>query len=130
MSHFCKNITSENSSYRLTENTRSVGFIYRHIGETINLIAQFYGYQTTVEGTTIGKKDTGTKYDLETSRKYIEDGFETLRKLVEETSDNEWFEEIKTTWFGTITRFKLFSILLFHTSHHCGQISMTIVNGK
>ena len=41
-SHFCKNINAENIDFRLTEQTASVGFIYRHIGETTNLIGKFF----------------------------------------------------------------------------------------
>lgn len=129
-SHFCKNITAENTDYRLTDQTASVGFIYRHIGEVTNLIAQFFGYKTEIEGTTIGQLDSGKQYDLETSRKYFEEGYNILKKMVVETSDKEWLEEIETTWFGKIQRIKLFSILLFHNSHHCGQISSAIVKGR
>ena len=127
--HFCKNITSENTDYRLTPDTASVGFLFRHIGETTNLIAQFLGYETDIIGTTIGQKDTGIQYDFEASQGYFEKGYETLKKLVDNTSDSQWLEEIDTTWFGRISRIKLFSILLFHNSHHCGQISSSILHG-
>lgn len=129
-SHFCKNINAENVDFRLTEQTASVGFIYRHIGETTNLIGGFLGYETDVEGTTIGQKDTGTQYDLEVSRAYFENGYNTLEKLIVNTTDNEWLEEIDTAWFGKISRIKLLSILLFHNSHHCGQISSAVLKGK
>ncbi len=129
-SHFCKNINAENMTFRLTEQTASVGFIYRHIGETINLIGGFFGYETEVVGTTMGQRDTGIHYDLETSRVYFENGYHTLKELVVNTTDKEWLENIDTTWFGKISRIKLFSIVLFHNSHHCGQISSTILNGK
>lgn len=124
------NINSENVNYRLTEKTASVGFIYRHIGETTNLIAQFYGYKTDVEGTTLNQIDTGEYYDIEISRRLFEQGYATLEKLVNEISDNEWLEEIDTLWFGKISRIRLFSIILFHNSHHCGQIASAIVKGK
>lgn len=129
-SHFCKNINAENSNFRLTEQTASVGFIYRHIGETANLIGEFFGYETDVQGTTIGQKDTGIQYDLEISRAYFENGYNTLKKLILNTTDTEWLEEIDTAWFGKTSRIKLFSILLFHNSHHCGQISSAILKGK
>ncbi len=128
--HFCKNINAENMNFRLTEQTASVGFIYRHIGETINLIGEFLGNETDVEGTTMGQKDTGIQYDLETSRSYFENGYNTLKELVVNTADKEWLEEIDTTWFGKISRIKLFSILLFHNSHHFGQMSSTILKGR
>lgn len=129
-SHFCKNINAENVDFRLTEQTASVGFIYRHIGETTNLIGEFFGYETEVIGTTMGQKDMGIQYDLEISRSYFEKGYNILKELIVNTADKEWLEEIDTTWFGKITRIKLFSILLFHNSHHCGQISSAILKGK
>jgi len=129
-SYFCKNIHAENINFRLTEQTATVGFTYRHIGETTNLICEFFGYGTDIEGTTVGQKDTGIQYDLEISRTYFENGYNTLKKLIVNTTDNEWLEEIDTAWFGKISRIKLFSILLFHNSHHCGQISSAILKGK
>jgi DinB superfamily len=129
-SHFCKNINAENIDFRLTDQTASVGFIYRHIGKTANLIGSFFGYETMVEGTTIGQKDRGELYSFDTSRMYFENSYNTLEKLVADTSDKEWLEEIETPWFGKISRIKLFSILLFHNSHHCGQISSAIMKGK
>ena len=37
-------VTQENSSLRLNDRAASVGFIYRHIGETMNLFGQFPGH--------------------------------------------------------------------------------------
>jgi uncharacterized damage-inducible protein DinB len=125
-----KNINTDNADFRLTEQTASVGFIYRHIGEATNLMAQFFGYKTDVEGTTMGQTDTGEDYDLETSRMLVEEGYNTLEELVKETSDEEWLEEIETTWFGKLPRINLFAITLYHNSHHCGQIASAIVKGK
>ncbi|NLR77980.1 DinB family protein [Chitinophaga eiseniae] len=125
-----QNIHTENASFRLSENTRSVGFNYRHIGETIHLLAQFLGVPTDVQGTTMGKPDTGQEYDLTTSKALFEKGYDILRKLVHTTSVNSWLEEIDTPWFGKIPRIRLYSIILFHNAHHCGQISSAIVNGK
>lgn len=125
-----KNINPENAGFRLTEKTASVGFIYRHIGETTNLLAQFFGYKTDIVGTTLGQTDSGKEYNLETSRMLFEKGYMTFEKLVNETSDNDWLEEIETTWFGKVSRIRLFSIALFHNSHHCGQIASTIMKGR
>jgi uncharacterized damage-inducible protein DinB len=125
-----EDINTDNVDFRLTEETASVGFIYRHIGEATNLMAQFFGYETDVEGTTMGQTDTGKNYDLETSRMLVEDGYTKLEKLVNKTSDNEWLEEIDTNWFGKLSRINLLAITLYHNSHHCGQIASAIVKGK
>jgi len=124
-----QDIDADNADFRLTEQTASVGFIYRHIGEATNLITQFFGYKTDVEGITMGQTDTGKDYDLKTSRMLFEEGYATLEKLVNETSDNEWLEEVDTAWFGTLSRINLLAITLFHNAHHCGQIASAIVKG-
>jgi hypothetical protein len=129
-SRIFKDINSNNIEFRLTEKTASVGFIHRHIGELTNLIAQFFGYKTNVEGTTLNQIDTGKHYDKEESRILFEQGYNTLKKIIDETTLNEWLEEIETTWFGKISRIKLFSLILFHNSHHCGQIASAIVKGQ
>ncbi|MGO3194437.1 MAG: DinB family protein [Sphingobacterium sp.] len=127
---FCEKINATNSSFRLTDQTASAGFIYRHIGETINLIGEFFGYRTTIEGTTMGKQDTGVLYDLDISHNYFEKGYKMLKSLVKNTTEVEWLEEVDTPWFGKLSRIKLFSLVLFHNSHHCGQISSTILKGN
>jgi len=45
-------VTPANATLRLNENTASVGFIYRHVGETMNLFAQMLGAHTDVENST------------------------------------------------------------------------------
>ena len=122
-------ITDENKDLRLNEKTASIGFIYRHIGETINLFGQFFGIPTKVQNTTMGRTDTGMEYDLETSRTLIDMGFEMLKKLVEESLDTDWLDPIDTPFFGTVSKAKLFSHVLYHNSHHCGQIAMTLNKG-
>jgi hypothetical protein len=48
-SHFSfDKVTEENASLRLNDKTASIGFIYRHIGETISLFGQFFGIPTFV----------------------------------------------------------------------------------
>jgi uncharacterized damage-inducible protein DinB len=125
-----KNINPENAAFRLTQQTASVGFIYRHIGETANLLGHFFGYETEVAGTTLGQTDSGKEYDLDTSRTLFEQGYATLEKLVHDTPDEEWLGIIDTAWFGSVSRIRLFAITLFHNSHHCGQIASAIVKGK
>ena len=47
-------VTEENASLRLNAKTASIGFIFRHIGETMNLFSQFFGVPTDVKNTTMG----------------------------------------------------------------------------
>src|SRR5699024_4575058 len=115
-SKILSDINADNADFRLTEQTASVGFIYRHIGEATNLMAQFFGYKTDIEGTTMGQTDAGKKYDLETSRRLFEEGYNTLEKLVNETSDNEWLEKVDTSRFGKLSRINLLAITLYHNS--------------
>lgn len=123
-------ITQENSTLRLNNDTASVGFIYRHIGEIMHLLAQFFGISTEVKNTTMGEKDTGKVYDLKESQKLVDDGYKKLNDLVESLSDQEWMETLDTPFFGSISRAKLLGHILYHNTYHCGQITLTLKRGK
>ena len=123
-------VSEENASLRLNENTASIGFIYRHIGETINLFGQFLGIPTDVSNTTIGQIDKGQHYDVDYSKDLIERGFQALKHLVENSPEEDWLTPVETPFFGTVSRIRLFAHALFHTSNHAGQISLTLAKGK
>jgi len=130
-SHVCfDRVTAENAGLRLNDGAASIGFIYRHIGETINLFAQILGVPTDVTNTTIGQRDTGQHGDVAYSRELIERGYRTLRALVEDSTDEDWLKPVETPFFGTVSRIRLFAHTLYHTSHHAGQISLTLARGR
>ena len=130
-SHFSfDRVTEENANLRLNDETASIGFIYRHIGETINLFGQFFGMPTDVKNTTIGQIDTGEHYDVSYSRELIERGYQMLRELVENSTEEDWLKSVDTPFFGTVSRVRLFAHVLFHNSHHAGQLSMTLSKGN
>jgi len=129
-SHFCfDRVTDENANLRLTDKAASVGFIYRHIGETMNLFAQMLGSPTDVRNTTIGQIDTGRRYDVAQSRELIERGYRVLQDVVEGTAEDDWLKPIDTPFFGAVSRVRLFVHALYHTSNHAGQISLTLAKG-
>jgi uncharacterized damage-inducible protein DinB len=129
-SHFSfDRVTEENANLRLNDKTASIGFIYRHIGETINLFGQFLGMPTDVKNTTIGQLDTGQGCDVTVSRALIERGYQMLNDLVDKSTDADWLEPVDTPFFGTVSRARLLGHILFHNSHHAGQISMTLAKG-
>lgn len=123
-------ITEENTRLRLTKTAASVGFIYRHIGECINLFCQFFGVQTEIKNTTIGKTDEGQGKNIIESHTLIEEGFVKLYQLIETQPDDYWLGDIDTPFFGTVARVRLFAHILYHNSHHAGQISMTLARGN
>ena len=125
-----KRITSENVHFRLNEQTASAGFIYRHVGETINLFGLFFGLPTGVKNTTMSKADKGQGQDLEASRLLVEQGFERLQQYVSDTPDSAWLDPIETPFFGTVSRARLFSHILFHNAHHAGQVALTLSKDK
>lgn len=130
-SHFSfDRVTEENARLRLNDQAASVGFIYRHIGETMNLFGQFFGVPTDVKNTTMGQTDTGEHYDVSQSRALIERGYQMLRNLAETGSEEDWLKPVDTPFFGTVSRARLFAHVLFHNSHHAGQISMTLSKGS
>ena len=123
-------VTEDNADIRLTNTAASIGFIYRHIGECINLFCQFFGVPTEVQNTTIGKTDEGQGKNIRESRQLIEEGFEKLHQLIESQPDEYWLGNVDTPFFGTIPRIRLFAHILFHNSHHAGQISMSLARGN
>lgn len=125
-----KDITPENNNFRLMEETASVGFIYRHIGETTNTYGRLLGFETDVKDTTTGQTDSGKSYDPETSKTFFEEGYSKLEKVIQNTPDDEWFSTVNVPFFGEMPKIKLLSIILSHNSHHCGQIASAIVKGK
>ena len=130
-SHFSLDrVSEENATLRLNNKTASIGFIYRHIGETMNLFGQFFGIPTDVINTTMGQTDIGQVFDVEYSRQLISRGYGVLRDLVENSADEDWLKPVDTPFFGTVTRIRLFAHVLFHNSHHTGQISMTLAKGS
>ena len=130
-SHFCfDRVSDENARLRLTDKAASIGFIFRHIGETINLFAQMLGTPTDVKNTTIGQIDTGERYDVDQSRELIERGYRVLHDLVENTADDDWLKPVETPFFGAVSRVRLFAHALYHTSNHAGQISLTLARGN
>ena len=122
-------ISNENAGFRLNKQTASIGFIYRHIGETMNLFTRFLGLTTDVQNTTMGKTDTGQGKDTEQSRQLAANGYDLLAQIIETTPEEDWLAMIDTPFFGKVTRLRLFSHILFHNSHHAGQISLTLSKG-
>jgi uncharacterized damage-inducible protein DinB len=130
-SHFSfDSISEENADLRLNDKTASIGFIYRHIGETIHLFGQFFGIPTDVQNTTMGQIDTGQHHDTSHSRELVEQGYKILQELAENSSEEEWMKPVDTPFFGTVSRLRLFAHVLFHTSNHAGQISLTLSKGR
>jgi uncharacterized damage-inducible protein DinB len=130
-SHFSfDRVTQQNASLRLNDKTASIGFIYRHIGETIHLFGQFFGIATDVKNTTMGQTDNGQPFDVDYSRDLISRGYEMLKGLIQNSADEDWLKPVDTPFFGTVPRIRLFAHVLFHTSHHAGQISLTLAKGR
>ena len=123
-------VSNENAAYKLNKEAASIGFIYRHIGETMNLFTTFFGLSTTVQNTTMGKIDKGQGKNIEESRELIRQGYNVLQELIETTPDHDWLGMIDTPFFGKVTRLRLFSHILFHNSHHAGQIALTLSKGN
>ena len=119
-------ITEENSSSRLNETTASVGFIFRHVSETMLLFGYFFGIPTDGTNTTMGKQDTGQGKDLSTSRELLQKGYALLEQIINSTPAEGWFEPVETPFFGTVSKARLFSHILYHNSYHAGQIALTI----
>ena len=123
-------VTEENAGLRLNDRTASIGFIYRHVGESLNLFGQFLGTPTEVQNTTIGQIDNGQSYDVAYSRELVERGYQMLQDFVQNSAEEDWLNTVETPFFGTVSRVRLFAHALFHNSHHAGQISLTLSKGE
>ena len=123
-------VSNENIEMRLNDGTATVGFIYRHIGETIHLLSTFLGEQTTIRNTTMGQQDIGQGKTLTESQQLVRSGFVLLQNIIDKNSETWWLEEIDTPFFGKVSRLRLFCHILYHNSHHAGQISLTISKGS
>jgi uncharacterized damage-inducible protein DinB len=113
----------------LNENTASVGFIYRHVGETMLMFGYFFGMPSAIQNTTLGKQDEGQGNDVEESKKLIEQGFKLLEEIIESTPSSGWSEIVETPFFGAVSRTRLFSHILYHNSYHAGQIALALKRG-
>ena len=125
-----KEINSQNRHWRLNDDTASIGFIYRHIGEIMNLMGFFFGINVEVKNTTMGEKDSGKDYDMEESRDLIEKGYSMLNSLIDDIPEEDWFQTVDTPFFGSISRVRLFAHVLNHNSYHSGQITLTLKRGN
>jgi uncharacterized damage-inducible protein DinB len=65
-------------------------------------------------------------FDRVTEENAAPRGYKMLKDLVERSSEENWLKPVDTPFFGTVSRIRLFSHILFHNSHHAGQISMTL----
>jgi uncharacterized damage-inducible protein DinB len=124
-----RKLNAENIHFRLNPKTGSAGFIVRHIGESMHLLTTFLGVSTEVKNTTMGFIDEGQGLALEESRKMVENGYEILRTYAIEATEESWAEMIETPFFGSVSRLRLFSHILFHNSYHIGQIALSLAKG-
>jgi uncharacterized damage-inducible protein DinB len=122
-------ISNENAGIRLNKQAASIGFIYRHVAETIHLFTTFFGLATNVQNTTMGQSDTGQGKEIAESRRLVSEGYNALEQIIQTVPEEEWLNMVDTPFFGRITRLRLFSHILFHNSHHAGQIAMTLSKG-
>lgn len=123
-------INGDNIGLRINEQAASVGFIYRHVGEMMNMFGYFFSMPTDVQNTTMGKPDEGQGKNLEESRHLVEKGYALLQTVIDNTPNGGWFQPVETPFFGTVSKARLFSHVLYHNSYHAGQIGLTLKRGK
>lgn len=119
-------INASNASLKLTPGASSVGFIYRHIAETMLMFGYFFGKPSDIGNTTMGQQDTGQGKNVEETKTILDQGFTMLAQLIEDTPVDGWSETIDTPFFGTVSKARLFAHILYHNSYHAGQIGLTL----
>ena len=121
-----RKVDPSNASWRLNAGAASVGFILRHSGEIMHLLTKFLGRATSVENTTMGFEDTGQGADITVSKELIISGYKILEELADSMEPEWWMEKVRAPIFGTVERFRVMAHILNHTSHHAGQIALTL----
>lgn len=61
-------VNQANAALKLNANTSSVGFMYRHVAETMLMFGYFFGMPSDVANTTMGQPDTGQGADVEATK--------------------------------------------------------------
>ena len=119
-------INDKNVSLRLNASASSVGFIYRHIAETMLMFGYFFGMPSDVVNTTMGQQDEGQGNNCDETKALLDKGYTMLAQLIEDTPAGGWSETIDTPFFGTVSKARLFAHILYHNSYHAGQIGLTL----
>ncbi len=119
-------VNQANAALKLNSNTSSVGFMYRHVAETMLMFGYFFGMPSEVANTTMAQQDTGQGADVAATKDLLDKGFAMLEQLIENTPSGGWSETIDTPFFGTVSKAKLFAHILYHNSYHAGQIGLTL----
>ena len=119
-------VNQANAALKLNANTSSVGFVYRHVAETMLMFGYFFGMPSDVANTTMGQPDIGQGDDVEATKALLDKGFAMLEQLIENTPAGGWNEPIDTPFFGTVSKAKLFAHILYHNAYHAGQIGLTL----
>ncbi len=119
-------INDKNVSLRLNAGASSVGFIYRHIAETMLMFGYFFGMPSDVANITMGQQDEGQGNNCDETKSLMEKGFLMLEQLIENMPDGGWNDTVDTPFFGTVSKSRLFAHILYHNSYHAGQIGLTL----
>ena len=122
-------LTPENELLKLNDSTASIGFIFRHTGETMHMLCTFLGYETQVKNSTISFVDEGQGVNIDESRMLVDSGFRLLESIIESSSEDSWLDNVDTPFFGTVSRVRVFSHIMFHNSYHLGQIGLSLRKG-
>ena len=122
-------LTPENALLKLNDSTASIGFIFRHTGETMHMLCTFLGYETQVKNSTMSFVDEGQGVNIDESRMLVDSGVRLLESITESSSEDSWLDNVDTPFFGTVSRVRVFSHIMFHNSYHLGQIGLSLRKG-
>ncbi len=122
-------LTTENSLNRINQETGTAGFYFRHIAEAQILLGKlFFDSSTNLPYenplTMRVPNDDGRQYDIEETKMMMQTGFDSLKSIIENTSESDWHTIKHTQPFGDIMLIQGLSRVLNHNAHHCGQIEL------
>jgi uncharacterized damage-inducible protein DinB len=73
--------------------------------------------------------DEGQGVNIDESRMLVDSGFRLLESIIESSSEDSWLDNVDTPFFGTVSRVRVFSHIMFHNSYHLGQIGLSLRKG-
>jgi len=123
-------VNEDNFSFKLVENTSSVGFVFLHMAETQLFFANvFFGTPMDVVPLTLRTKDEGQVKDMEAVKEVIQKANKYIYDSIKSLPEEKWLEVVEAP-FGKLTRVQGLGALINHTQHHIGQAIQAIKKGK
>lgn len=120
-------VNTDDLRKKISPNSKSIGFLIRHIGDVELLFAKnvFKDSRVSVIAkTVIDQKDSGEWNNLDELLNYTSNSFLALESIISNQTEENWSEFVETKEFGTKSKAEAFGRIISHTTYHAGQIAL------